>query len=1724
MRHTPFIAGHWLAVVLLMLGLASSVDAQSYVWNNTTGNWSTAANWTPGSVPTSAAATVLNFGSGAADYTTTYNAGTGGLPSSFNLNSLQLAADVGRTDVLTAAAQTNTLNFLANGATQPTIGVSGGGTWRIANNVKVGASANLTMNVASGSSLVFSTAATPGGTADHVINSVSGSSTMTIEGGGTVVARTITLANVVVNNGLLITDANGDFFGSSTTLTVGASGIVDTGGFGEGWNAFQGSAGGIFRGLVSVTATSGSYTYDGIITDRPAGVTVPGFGLVGTTTAATLVGAVTKAGGHTLTLTGASTYTGVTSITGGILSVSQLANGGVASSIGAASSAPANLSINGGTLQYTGADVATNRQFTVGSSGATIEVINANATLTVNSTYAANNTTMTNSLSGGSGVSLTKTGPGRLTLTGDNSTFTGAIVVNGGYLRISDPGNGTGSNGDIGTTSFTVNNGGTFEFFGPTGNPDLVDTATVTINTGGTAIFTEGESYGAILLNGGAFNSNVSSSLGSTSILQSGTLNNINGTNGTLAGAGLIRKTTADTVTVTGVALNSTSGVAIEQGMLSTDTSIGGATGNVTLGTTGTGATSGTLQYRGATATMAKPIVLNDGGGTIDVSTTATTYTLSAAITGSGSLTKSGSGTLALTATNAYSGGTTISGGTLQIGNSTATGTITGTVVNNATLAFKRSNDDTFDIAVSGSGGVNKLNTNTITLSGLLTYTGPTSIGAGVLRITPTTLPGGISVASASGLTVLNGTHSGTLTTSTLSLADTSTLLFDMSLPGNPTAALLNVTGTDGITLAGTATLKVTNSQSFSVGTFTIIDYTGNPITSGFTLAPLPARTIGQLVYNTNNTSIDLNVTGVDTIVWTGVNNTTWDAGTAVDADGTFNWKLASTGTATNFVAGDVIRFDDSASVRDINLTSALAPTAITVDTADSYSFGGSGSITGSTSLTKTGSGTLTILTNNDYTGTTTISNGVLHIGNGTSTGSIGTGALVNNGSVIFDRSDNISLAMPISGTGSLTKTGSNTLTLIGTYTMTGDTSLEAGKLILNTAADYTYSGSISGGGGLTKSGTGTLTLGGSNTYAGATALTAGTLILTGSNTNAGGLTLSASTTLRVGNGGTGGSLSGAVVNPATVSFNRSDDSAFDGAISGAGTVSKLGAGTLIMSGANTYTGATTLTGGTLQIGDGVSTATTFTSNVAAGAGTTLAFNLGADLAYTKVMSGTGAVTKNGPGTLTLTGDNTNTGTLTINGGLVIMADPTLGAGTGGALATATIVVNNGGGFQFGTQSTLGGSSENPDLPSNTYITVNTGGTVEWRIGESLGGINLQGGTLVLNGGNPGGGGSTNQLWSAGVVNGLQANTVSGNPITKSTSGTVTVQGLAVIGVATTIQDGTVVLTSASNLGTAAYTFGTAGTGGTTGTLEYQGETASRGGAFTLTGSGVIRVTDPAAALTLTGVVSGAGNLMKESSGKLQLNGVNTFTGSTTVSAGTLALGGSGSIAKSPLITVAAGATLDGSSAVTGGNSYDATNLRFRLTSGQTLRGLGTIAADPIAGGALTVSSGAILDPGVGSIGTLTVAGSLGFETGSTLMIRLTGGVPVSDVVASAGLSSGGTLLNPANNTFLNVATSSLTFADGVNLKIDGTTAGLVPGQHYSFAIANGSVMNLGSTPQFSTVGFTASDFSLTTDGNVAYLSFMTTAVPEPFLLLTFAAVLLGLGRANRIGKKAAIH
>ncbi|ENT15602.1 outer membrane autotransporter barrel domain-containing protein [Brucella sp. F96/2] len=210
--------------------------------------------------------------------------------------------------------------------------------------------------------------------------------------------------------------------------------------------------------------------------------------------------------------------------------------------------------------------------------------------------------------------------------------------------------------------------------------------------------------------------------------------------------------------------------------------------------------------------------------------------------------------------------------------------------------------------------------------------------------------------------------------------------------------------------------------------------------------------------------------------------------------------------------------------------------------------------------LTKNGSGTLTLTADNTYTGGTVFAGGVVSVDKEVR---LGGGDLTFNGGTL-----------QVTGTG---------------WTSTSRAvSLQAGGGtfdIEDAANNFAVTQGVTGAGGLMKSGTGTVTLSGANSYTGGTKVSAGTLVVANDNTGGGTTTVDAGAGLQIGTGGTSGSLAGDIANDGTLVVDRSDAIGLSGAISGAGGLTKNGAGTLTLSGANSYTGATKVSAGTLTQG-----------------------------------------------------------------------------------------------------------------------------------------------------------------------------------------------------------------------------------------------------------------------------------------------------------------------------------------------------------------------------------------------------------------------------------------------------------------------------------------------------------------------------------------------------------
>lgn len=459
----------------------------------------------------------------------------------------------------------------------------------------------------------------------------------------------------------------------------------------------------------------------------------------------------------------------------------------------------------------------------------------------------------------------------------------------------------------------------------------------------------------------------------------------------------------------------------------------------------------------------------------------------------------------------------------------------------------------------------------------------------------------------------------------------------------------------------------------------------------------------------------------------------------------------------------------------------------------------------------------------------------------------------------------------------------------------------------------FTDLGKLTGSGELVKTGSGALIIAneGINDFTGGVAIEGGVL--------------------RIGSGGPDGVLpGGAVVNNASLVFNRSNDLTATAVISGSGPLTKEGAGVLTLSGANTFTGAVTVAQGVLRAGHASALGTTngFTS-VASGATLDVNhLNLGLER-VTVVGAGVG-----GRGALV---DNSgNPSYVSPNLAYVTLAGDTTVGGTGRLdLRSSSTSATN------AVLSTVG----QPWTLSKTGT--NQFSLVAVYLDPALGDIEVRQGLLSVE----------------KVTSSL------GNPSrTLSVSNAATLQFYQVSNVVSKV----LMLANGATV------------------LNYSG-TNTFGGPVTLQGSAAFNV--GGTWLRLTNALSGPGSLVKTGSSTLFLAGISSFSGSTLVNSGTLALVGNGSVSSSSNLNVAASAALDTSGRADG---------TLTLASGQVLCGNGTL------NGSLVLSPGATLAPGL-SVGHLTVTNTVALQ-GVTLM-ELDKSAMTNDVLGGAvSISYGGTL------------------------------------------------------------------------------------------------------------------
>ncbi|EOG8348702.1 autotransporter-associated beta strand repeat-containing protein [Salmonella enterica subsp. enterica] len=968
------------------------------------------------------------------------------------------------------------------------------------------------------------------------------------------------------------------------------------------------------------------------------------------------------------------------------------------------------------------------------------------------------------------------------------------------------------------------------------------------------------------------------------------------------------------------------------------------------------------------------------------------------------SLTKTGAGTLILNAENTYTGGTTISDGTLVASNVEALGT--GNVTDDATLELNTGGD--FDNAISGSGQVVKSGDKTLTLSGANSYTGGTTISGGTLVAsnvdalgsgdvtdnatlelntggdfanniggTGSVVKSGDKTLTLSGVNTYTGgttISGGTLVTSNVEALGSGDVTDNATLEMNTGGDFANnIGGTGSVVKSGDKTLTLSGANS----------YTGGTTISGGTLVANNVEALGTGNV-TDNATLELN-TGGD------FDNAISGSGQVVKSgDGTLTFSGANSYSGVTTISGGTLiatnvnalgtgAIDNRASLL-LDASGQFTVTDLTTESGGNTEIG-AGSTLQATTLTQKSDSTLTINLNSNtvdpvihaasqvsLAGTLDITGvGDVLDSDPASTDDLDTFTLIASDKTIAGDFEKLTvagmdadLADFITVDGRIDDTGkqyelTTALTWYadrddavtdahGTFNLTNADGSFAVNTVLENVDATLDPASATGwdGTSLIKQGAGTLILNAENTYTGGTTISGGTLVATNVDALGSG-DVTDDATLELNTGGTfdnaingsgqvvksgdkmltlsgansysGGTLisdgtlvasnvealgTGDVTNDAVLELNTGGD--FDNAISGSGQVVKSGDETLTLSGSNTYTGGTLISGGTLVASNVEALGSGDVTNDAV-----LELNTGGD--FTNNISGSGQVVKSGDETLTLSGVNSYTGGTLISGGTLI-ASNVEALGTGDVTDNAVLELNTGGDFDNAISGSGQVEKSGDDVLTLSGANSYSGGTL------------ISGGTLVAS--------NVEALGTGDVTDNavLELNTggdfdnaISGSgQVVKSGDETLTLSGTNYYTDGTLISGGTLVATNVEALGTGDVTNNATlelNTGGTfdnaisgsgqvvksgddaltlSGANSYTGGTLISGGtliASNVEALGTGDVTDNATLELNTGgdfdnAISGSGQVVKSGDKTLTLSGANSYTGGTTISGGTL--------------------------------------------------------------------------------------------------------------------------------------------------------------------------------------------------------------------------------------------
>jgi fibronectin-binding autotransporter adhesin len=1312
---------------------------------------------------------------------------------------------------------------------------------------------------------------------------ISGAGALTKNGNGTLVLNGSSgyTGGTTLSAGVLALGNSGAL--GAGTLNISAGSLDNTSGAAmtlSGNNAQNWSGNFTFVGSSPLNLGTGAVTLNASPTVNVAGGTLTVGGAV--SGGYTLL----KSGSGELLLAGANSFSGGIEILNGIVVGATIANSGNSSSFGGSNLV---LVATNGTLEVTGGGAqSTNRQ--LWAAGGALVVDTGSLTLTGQVT-AGGGLTVAGSCTVNFNGGADSFGTGPLTVNSGaivqssaaGKVYTGNVVLNGGRLNIANP------NQIAPAANVTVNSGGLLFDGGwsqqinaltlnGTGQGQIW--GTLTLSSGGTALTVQGGSTlvpigpgGTVVLSGASGGGGVTFD---NSVAGSATIN-------------LSMNLGGQTRTFT-----------INPGTTAVDMNVQGAISNGGLTKSGDGilCLSGSNTYTGATAVNGGTLQI-DGAGSLGggnysgaitnnaalVFSTSTNQTLDGAISGGGSLRQASNCILTLSNNNvSFTGPTTVNAGTLQLGSGGTTGSIdqSSSLTVTGTLAFNRSNNFTFALPITGTGGVNQVGTGTVTLSGTSSYTGPTNVSGGTLGVSgalgntavsvgggavltgtgtiagPVTVASGAATANQGTINLVNGTI-GTLTLTNTGTAltlgsGTGTAVMNFEIGSSGIADLLSLTG-GNLAVNGPTLLNFTELSTPGLGTYNLITYQSAIGTDNFQLGSLalaPSLTASLSASGgTEQLIIVLNMP--PQAYWQGTLGTTWSTA------GNWSSDLPGLNPVTR-LPGSITDLYFATTGGTATIDQNFGVNTLTLATTNSVTINGTGLLTlGNTAgLTDDGAAAHTI-------------SAPVALGTAQTWTVNGTNPLTVSG-VISDAAGTTGLTL--AGTGTLILTNANTYT--GGTTVNSGAALQLGDRLgakgsvasdiadngLVTFANPTaqsYSGTISGTGAVVAAGPGTLTLTGSSSYSGGTTVAGGAALQLGD-----GLMQN-------------GSVTGNVLNNGLLTFANPNAQTFAGAISGAGSLLKTAAGTLTLSGASSYLGGTTVGGGALQYG--IDNALPAASNVTIVTGGQL------DLSTFSGTVGTVTLTSGA-----ITGDASGFPVPILTAGNISVASGTIGVTLAGTDGTVGLTKTGEGVVVLSATSLYTGLT---DIQQGTLrITadainadVRVAGGAAWDVQTDVAHVDT---VTLVQGTITGATGATLK----GAQYDVQSGTVGVNlgnlvdtPLVKSGTGSVVLEGSNSYTGDTAVNEGVLSIHEAVNLGA-----GTLALGGGTLQIKTTGSVLLDNAVTVNDAAAGVDVPDYNGSVTLHGAISGSGGLTKTGEGALALTSATgtDYSGVTTVAAGTL--------------------------------------------------------------------------------------------------------------------------------------------------------------------------------------------------------------------------------------------